>query len=99
MLTGKLYPRSVYKPRSVGVGLHPAIISLGHTLPCGSSDLPGATVTKTGKRAASRPTRLLPGERALLLLGLAPDGGCLAVALLRAPVVSYTTFSPLPVTW
>ena len=30
------------------------------------------------------------------LLGLAPTGGCLAAALLPTPVVSYTTFSPLP---
>jgi hypothetical protein len=31
-----------------------------------------------------------------ILLGLAPDGGYQAAALLRTPVVSYTTFSPLP---
>jgi hypothetical protein len=30
------------------------------------------------------------------LLGLAPNGGYLAAALLRTPVVSYTTVSPLP---
>jgi len=30
------------------------------------------------------------------LLGLAPNGGCLAAALLQTPVVSYTTISPLP---
>ena len=30
------------------------------------------------------------------LLGLAPDGGCPAAALLLTPVVSYTTISPLP---
>ena len=42
-------------------------------------------------------SRLPPAlRRALPLLGLAPDGGCLAAALLRSPVVSYTTFSPLP---
>ncbi len=28
-----------------------------------------------------------------LLLGLAPDGGCLAAMLPSTPVVSYTTFS------
>jgi len=32
----------------------------------------------------------------LFLLGFAPDGGCPAAALLRTPVVSYTTISPLP---
>ena len=31
----------------------------------------------------------------MFLLGLAPDGGYLAAVLLRTPVVSYTTFSPL----
>jgi hypothetical protein len=47
------------------------------------------------KEASSFP----PARRqSLLLLGLAPGGGYLAAALLRAPVVSYTTFSPLPVT-
>lgn len=30
------------------------------------------------------------------LLGLAPGGGCPAAALLRTPVVSYATISPLP---
>jgi hypothetical protein len=33
---------------------------------------------------------------ASFLLGLAPEEGCLAAALLQSPVVSYTTFSPSP---
>jgi len=41
----------------------------------------------------------LPGtyeaSNLLSLFGLAPDGGCLAAALLRSPVVSYTAVSPL----
>lgn len=41
-----------------------------------------------------RETSYLPPE-GLPLLGLAPDGGCLAHSLLNEPVVSYTTFSPL----
>ena len=34
----------------------------------------------------------------MLLLGLAPDGGCLAAVLLPAPVGFYSTISPLPLT-
>jgi len=49
---------------------------------------------KNRRRAVLR----LHAIRLSFLLDLAPDGGCLAVALLRAPVVSYTTISPLPLT-
>jgi hypothetical protein len=48
-----------------------------------------------------RPTRnsmaasCCPTRGSSLLHGLAPSGGCLAVALLRTPVVSCATFSPL----
>ncbi len=45
------------------------------------------------RRAASRWLLVQPGW---FLFGLAPGGGCLAAALLRTPVVSYTTISPLP---
>ena len=40
-------------------------------------------------RRSSEPSRLF------LLFDLAPDGGCLAAFVTKAPVVSYTTFSPL----
>ncbi|KPL74243.1 hypothetical protein AC812_13150 [Bellilinea caldifistulae] len=43
-----------------------------------------------------QPTRNSNGTSSpSFLLGFAPGGGCLAAALLRTPVVSYTTFSPL----
>ncbi|GAP07803.1 hypothetical protein ATHL_02691 [Anaerolinea thermolimosa] len=77
-------PRPVYKPRSVHSRRRWAVISLGHRSPGGSSGLPG-----TLGRAALTP-------KGWSLLGLAPGGGCLAGALLRSPVVSYTTISPLP---
>ena len=63
------------------------VIYLVRMLPSDSSSLPETQ----GKRAASR----LP-KKALPLLGFAPTGGYLAAALLQTPVVSYTTFSPLP---
>jgi len=80
--------RPVYKPHSVRP--HKAawmIISLGDLLPARSSSLPGI-----------QQQRAAPGteNRALSLLDLAPSGGYLAVVLLPAPVVSYTTISPLP---
>ena len=62
----------VYKPRSVGI--NPAIISLGHTLPCGSSDLPEAPVTKTGKRATSRPSTCKQVGELCFCLVLLPMG-------------------------
>ena len=40
-------------------------------------------------RRSDEPSRLF------LLFDLAPDGGCLAAFVTKAPVVSYTTFSPL----
>ena len=40
-------------------------------------------------RRSNEPSRLF------LLFDLAPDGGCLAAFVTKAPVVSYTTFSPL----
>jgi len=50
-----------------------AVIYLGRRLPVASSGLPG----DPGKRAASR-TAPHSGDCAFPLLGLAPDGGCLA---------------------
>jgi hypothetical protein len=64
------------------------IIYLGRLSPTGSCSLPGTL----RRRAVSRPAE----SETSSLLGLAPDGGCLAAALLRTPVVSYTTISPLP---
>jgi hypothetical protein len=43
----------------------------------------------------SMATSRCPTRRPSPLRGLAPSGGCLAVALLRTPVVSCTAFSPL----
>lgn len=80
--------RLVYKPHSVhrqGISEETTegwgIIYLGGLLPIHSCDLPGTQM----RRAASSS-----------LLDLAPNGGCPAAALLHTPVVSYTTFSPLP---
>jgi hypothetical protein len=61
------------------------IIYLDELLPIHSCSLPETLM----RRAASC-------LAASFLLGLAPDGGCLAAVLLQTPVVSYTTFSPLP---
>jgi len=89
---------SACKPRSVRRGLAVygrafippcrawAIIYLGPASPRGSCSLPGAR----GRRAASRPEGLR-SCLALLRVGVAWPP-----ALLPAPVVSYTTFSPLP---
>lgn len=46
----------------------------------------------------SKESEPLPAARrqTLSLLDLAPAEGCLAAALLRTPVVSYTAFSTLP---
>lgn len=66
-------------------------ISLGVPLPARSCSLPETYPPEGGRRrAASR----FPRETSSLL-GLAPGGGCLAAALLRSPVVSYTAISPL----
>jgi hypothetical protein len=68
-----------------------ATISLGGLLPARSCNLPG-----TGPPKREETGRLLFAQgRTLSLLGLAPGGGCLAAALLRSPVVSYTAISPL----
>ncbi len=88
------YPRLVYKPHSVRRSgqvyarrFHPCadhvweVIYLGRRSPCASRSLPGTQV----RRAASCPCL------ALLLVGVAWPP-----ALLPAPVVSYTTISPLP---
>ena len=68
-----------YKP--VSVPLRVAVIHLGRTLLCGSSDLPGS---RAG-RAAPPP-----------LFGLAPRGVCPAGRIAPAAVRSYRTISPLP---
>jgi len=67
------------------------IIYLGRLLPDGSCGLPGASARGQG---GEQPPACFVQE--LLLFGLAPGGGYLAVVLLLTPVVSYTTFSPLP---
>ena len=63
------------------------IICLGRRLPAASCSLPG---TQT-RRAASRPPR-----RARSCLALLPVGVAWPPVSPRAPVVSYTTFSPSP---
>jgi hypothetical protein len=63
-------------------------ICLGESLPARSCSLPGTILLRGGDEQ--------PPDESLFLLGLAPDGGCPAAALLRTPVVSYTTISPLP---
>ena len=68
------------------------IISLGRPSPACSCSLPGTYLLRGGDEQP--PARLC--SRSSFLLGLAPDGGCPAAALLRTPVVSYTTISPLP---
>ena len=65
-------------------------IYLGWLLPTSSCGLP-ETAVLSGRRT-SRPCLF-----SLFLFDLAPDRGCQVSVLLRLPVVSYTTFSPLPV--
>ena len=48
-----------------------------------------ANLLMRSTRRSDEPSRLF------LLFDLAPDGGCLAAFVTKAPVVSYTTFSPL----
>ena len=63
-----------------------AIIHLGHSLPNGSSGLPGNAVPKDMERAAPF----------VSLFGLAPRGVCLAgVCYQSPPVSSYLTVSPI----
>ncbi len=59
---------------------------------------PDVTIRLLQPTRDSKENEPLPAARrqALSLLGLAPVGGCLAAALLRTPVVSYTAVSPLP---
>ena len=66
------------------------IIYLGRLLPTCSCGPPEAPTPEGRKTSRS-------GYISLLLFDLTPDRGCPADALLRAPVVSYTTISPLPV--
>lgn len=95
------YLRSIYKPHSVrsrGILLK-AISQLdGFNL---DDHLSGPVVANRFVRSTrdSRETSSFPSTmmRTLSLLDLAQNGGCLAAALLQTPVVSYTTFSPLPV--
>ncbi len=82
LIPGRSISRILYGRPAAAV-----IIYLGGLSPTPSCSLPETQ----GKRAASR----LPWQT-LSLLGLAPDGGYLAAALLPAPVVSYTAISPLP---
>ncbi len=63
-------------------------ISLGGPLPVRSSSLPETQQKRAASGRINDPTSSL--------LGLAPDGGYLAAALLPAPVGSYPTVSPLP---
>lgn len=64
------------------------IIYLGRLLPTCSCGPPEAPTLEGRKTSRS-------GYISLLLFDLTPDRGCPADALLRAPVVSYTTISPL----
>ena len=66
----------------------PVTIYLGPTLPAGSSGLP--------EDGTGRPCSVRRSGRTVLLFGLAPGGVCTTPALLRAPVRSYRTISPLP---
>ena len=66
----------------------PVTIYLGPTLPAGSSGLP--------EDGAGRPFSVHRSGRTVPLFGLAPGGVCPTPALLRAPVRSYRTISPLP---
>ena len=66
----KSAPKPADKPGSVPWHVaRVAVIYLGQRLPAVSSGLPG---TRAGRAAPRPPKRVLP------LLGLAPDGGCLA---------------------
>jgi hypothetical protein len=67
--------------KPVSVPFRVAVILLGRTLLCGSSNLPGS---RAG-RAAPPP-----------LFGLAPRGACPASGITPAAVRSYRTISPLP---
>jgi len=87
--------RSIYKPHSVKRGLlASAIISLGHASPHDSCSLPETSASGFAPENSGDeppPTRRFCPCSALLQMGvtwlhLLPD----------APVVSYTTFSPLP---
>ena len=59
---------------------------------------PDVTIRLMQPTRDSKESEPLPAARRQTssLLGLAPAGGYLAAALLRTPVVSYTTISPLP---
>ncbi len=81
--------QSACKPDSVPSSprARAAVIYLGRRLPAASCGLPGGR----GRRAASRRSARLPSCLALLPVGFAwPDLSP------GPPVVSYTTFSPLP---
>jgi hypothetical protein len=95
-------PRSIYKPHSVRQPVwrlsHACCLGdhLSRRTVSGSLEQPTRTVCPPFERQRSE--QLLHTEVCTFLLGLAPDGGYQAAALLRTPVVSYTTFSPLPLT-
>jgi hypothetical protein len=54
------------------------------------------TLQQPTRNSKATSSHLLTRKWALLLFGLAPNGGYLAAASLQTPVVSYTAFSPLP---
>jgi len=95
----RLAPRPTCKPHSVRRG-NPAwvIIYLGRRSPCASCSLPGTSAFrgKARRRAASRPLPHAEAGGLCPCLALLPAGVAWPPALLPAPVVSYTTFSPLP---
>jgi len=75
----------VCKPSSVPCACRAAAIYLGRQLPAGSSGLPGALETSNLRAIMPRPC-----------LALLPVGFASASRSPGPPVVSYTTFSPLP---
>ncbi len=92
----KKYLRTVYKPHSVQQQVAWAIISLGGMSPRRSMRPtrdwrpPGGGCTYGGEPPPAVRRRLRP------CLALLPAGVTWPRTLLRAPVVPYTTFSPLP---
>jgi hypothetical protein len=87
--------RPTYKPHSVQRFYTACVvISLGCTSPCSSSGLPGISASSLKQGGEPPPTRRDELHPCLALLRI---GVAWPPSLLRTPVVSYTTFSPLPV--
>ena len=94
-VSSKEHAASQHPGRPISRVLSWAVIYLGRRLPAASSGLPGA---RTGRAAP----RLFPvgsqtrWERSRPCLALLPVGVAWPPVSPRAPVVSYTTFSPSP---